>query len=54
MHLDYSGTRGYGTEANLGLEYAESEAWASAYHTVAAGAAIVAALGLLAFFRLKP
>lgn len=54
LHLDYSGTRGYGTEASLGLEYAESEAWASAYHTVAAGAAIVAALGLLAFFRLKP
>ncbi|KAK2439004.1 CBS / octicosapeptide/Phox/Bemp1 (PB1) domains-containing protein [Trifolium repens] len=51
LHLDYSGTCGYGTESSLNLEYANSEAWASAYHAVAAGAAVVAALGLLALFK---
>ncbi|XP_004503747.1 CBS domain-containing protein CBSCBSPB1 isoform X2 [Cicer arietinum] len=52
LHLDYSGTCGYGTESSLrSLEYANSEAWVSAGRAVAAGAAIVAALGLLAFFR---
>ncbi|GAU19504.1 hypothetical protein TSUD_77480 [Trifolium subterraneum] len=51
LHLDYSGTRGYGTESSLNSEYANSEAWASAYHAVAAGAAVVAALGLLALFK---
>ncbi|XP_058731944.1 CBS domain-containing protein CBSCBSPB1-like isoform X2 [Vicia villosa] len=51
LHLDYSGAHGYGAESNLNLEHANSEAWASAFHTVAAGAAVIAALGLLAFFR---
>ncbi|KAL5053098.1 hypothetical protein RYX36_033780 [Vicia faba] len=51
LHLDYTGARGYGSESSLNLEYANSEAWASAFHTVAAGAAVIAALGLLAFFR---
>ncbi|CAJ2676638.1 unnamed protein product [Trifolium pratense] len=51
LHLDYSGTCGYGTKSSLNSEYANSEAWASAYHAVAAGAAVVAALGLLALFK---
>lgn len=50
MHLDYSGAprrrRGSGS-----LDYAQPDAWASAYSTVAAGAALVAGLGVLAFLR---
>lgn len=46
LHLDYSGTMGGS------LDYAHPEsAWASAYSTVAAGAALVAGLGVLAFLR---
>ncbi|PHT46329.1 CBS domain-containing protein CBSCBSPB1 [Capsicum baccatum] len=46
LHLDYSGTTGDS------LDYARTEsAWASAYSTVAAGAALVAGLGILAFLR---
>ncbi|XP_055830371.1 CBS domain-containing protein CBSCBSPB5-like [Solanum dulcamara] len=46
LHLDYSGTTGGS------LDYAHTEsAWASAYSTVAAGAALVAGLGVLAFLR---
>ncbi|TKY60581.1 CBS domain-containing protein CBSCBSPB5 [Spatholobus suberectus] len=52
LHLDYSGIHGYGTDSSSGsLKYAYSEVWASAYSAIAAGAAIVAALGLLAFVR---
>lgn len=52
MHLDYSGTHGYGTDSSsVSWKYANSEAWASAYSAIAAGAAVVAALGLLAFVR---
>ncbi|KAH1235580.1 CBS domain-containing protein CBSCBSPB5 [Glycine soja] len=52
LHLDYSGTHGYGTDSSsLSWKYANSEAWASAYSAIAAGAAVVAALGLLAFVR---
>ncbi|CAL5214754.1 unnamed protein product [Lathyrus oleraceus] len=51
LRLDYSGACGYGAESSLNLECSNSEAWALAFHTVAAGAAVVAALGLLAFFR---
>ncbi|CAK8579140.1 unnamed protein product [Lathyrus sativus] len=53
LHLDYSGASGYGAESSLNLEYANSEAWNSAFHTVAAGAAVIAALGLLVFFSKK-
>jgi len=46
LHLDYSGTTGDS------LDYARTEsAWASAYSTVAAGAALVAGLGIIAFLR---
>ncbi|KZV44545.1 hypothetical protein F511_17451 [Dorcoceras hygrometricum] len=52
LHLDYSGTpvRRKGSNSG-GLEYAQADAWASAYSTVAAGAAIVAGLGILAFLK---
>lgn len=33
------------------MDYAHADAWASAYSTVAAGAALVAGLGVLAFLR---
>lgn len=52
LHLDYSGAprrrRGSGSGS---LDYAQPDAWASAYSTVAAGAALVAGLGVLAFLR---
>ncbi|XP_054807010.1 CBS domain-containing protein CBSCBSPB1-like [Prosopis cineraria] len=54
LHLDYSGTtagrrRGSGSGS---LDYARSsDAWASAYSAVAAGAAIVAGLGLLTYLK---
>ncbi|XP_073295612.1 CBS domain-containing protein CBSCBSPB1-like isoform X2 [Primulina huaijiensis] len=49
LHLDYSGTPV--RRKGGGLEYAQADAWASAYSTVAAGAAIVAGLGILAFLK---
>ncbi|XP_019419084.1 PREDICTED: CBS domain-containing protein CBSCBSPB5-like isoform X1 [Lupinus angustifolius] len=45
LHLDYAGTN------STSLEYANSESWASAYSAVAAGAAFVAGLGLLSYFK---
>ncbi|QCD85007.1 CBS domain-containing protein CBSCBSPB1-like isoform X1 [Vigna unguiculata] len=52
LHLDYSGTRDYGNDSSsMSWKYGNSESWATAYSTFAAGAAIVAALGLMAFVR---
>ncbi|KAK6123734.1 hypothetical protein DH2020_042522 [Rehmannia glutinosa] len=52
LHLDYSGTPGRRRGSNSSsLEYAHADAWASAYSAVAAGAALVAGLGVLAFLR---
>lgn len=52
LHLDYSGTRPLRRDAGTGgLEYAQREAWASAYSAVAAGAAFVAGMGLLAYLK---
>ncbi|XP_057474886.1 CBS domain-containing protein CBSCBSPB5-like isoform X1 [Actinidia eriantha] len=52
LHLDYSGTRDRRRGLGSGsLDYAQSDAWASAYSAVAAGAALVAGLGVLAFLR---
>ncbi|KAE9453637.1 hypothetical protein C3L33_14464, partial [Rhododendron williamsianum] len=53
LHLDYSGTsrRRRGSSGSGGLDYAQSDSWASAYSTVAAGAALVTGLGVLAFLR---
>lgn len=54
LHLDYSKEprrrrRASGSEETL--DYAQSDAWAAAYSAVAAGAALVAGLGVMAFLR---
>ncbi|KAL8167099.1 hypothetical protein V2J09_008598 [Rumex salicifolius] len=52
LHLDYSGSRGRSKGSGEGkLDYAQADAWAAAYSTVAAGAALVAGLGVLAFLK---
>ncbi|KAL0415664.1 UNVERIFIED_CONTAM: CBS domain-containing protein CBSCBSPB1 [Sesamum latifolium] len=54
LHLDYSGTprRRRGSTSASSMDYAQADsAWASAYSAVAAGAALVAGLGVLAFLR---
>ncbi|KAL0291626.1 UNVERIFIED_CONTAM: CBS domain-containing protein CBSCBSPB1 [Sesamum calycinum] len=54
LHLDYSGTphRLRGSTSSSSVDYAQADsAWASAYSGVAAGAALVAGLGVLAFLR---
>ncbi|CAM8925026.1 hypothetical protein QQ045_021853 [Rhodiola kirilowii] len=52
LHLDYSGIAGRrrasGSES---LEYAHVNAWKSAYSTVAAGTALAAGLGILAYLK---
>lgn len=52
LHLDYSGVgrRKRGAVAS-DFEYAGRDAWASAYSTVAAGAALVAGLGVMAYLK---
>lgn len=52
LHLDYSGVpkRRRGSSAG-DMDFVQSDAWASAYSGVAAGAALVAGLGVLAFLR---
>ena len=52
LHLDYSGKRSRGRASSSGdLNYADTDAWASAYNAVAAGAALVAGLGVLAYLK---
>lgn len=53
MHLEYSGIPGWrkGSSGAGGMEYAQADAWASAYSAVAAGAALAAGLGVLAFLK---
>lgn len=52
LYLDYSGAHGRRRATGSGdLDYANADAWASAYSAVAAGAALVAGLGVLAFLR---
>ncbi|XP_075662837.1 CBS domain-containing protein CBSCBSPB1 isoform X2 [Castanea sativa] len=54
LHLDYSGKRGRGRSFSAGaMDYAEThaDAWASAYSAVAAGAALVAGLGVLTYMK---
>ncbi|BFG32296.1 hypothetical protein CerSpe_185700 [Prunus speciosa] len=53
LHLDYSGTRSRrrgSAGGSVDYAYADS-AWSSAYSTVAAGAALVAGLGVLAYLK---
>lgn len=51
LHLDYSGAGRRSTTSGVSLEYASADAWASAYRGVAAGAALVAGLGVLAYLK---
>ncbi|KAK8693015.1 hypothetical protein V6N13_070614 [Hibiscus sabdariffa] len=52
LHLDYSGKQNHRSGSGSGsLDYAQSDAWAAAYSAVAAGAAVVAGLGLLAYLK---
>ncbi|EEF51768.1 CBS domain-containing protein CBSCBSPB1 [Ricinus communis] len=52
LHLDYSGVRSRrGGSGSGDLAYAQKDAWAAAYSAVAAGAALVAGLGVLAYLR---
>nr|GMC53603.1 CBS domain-containing protein CBSCBSPB1 [Ipomoea batatas] len=46
LHLDYRRVSG-----SSSTDYAQADAWASAYKSVAAGAALVAGLGVFAFLR---
>lgn len=54
LHLDYSGVpkrrKGSSTDSG-GLDHGQRDAWTTAYSTVAAGAALVAGLGMVAFLR---
>jgi hypothetical protein len=55
LHLDYSGSGlRKGSRSALesdGFDYAQKNAWASAYSAVAAGAALVAGLGVMAYLK---
>ncbi|KAK9989489.1 hypothetical protein SO802_029728 [Lithocarpus litseifolius] len=54
LHLDYSGKRGRGRAYSSGaMDFADTraDAWASAYSAVAAGAALVAGLGVLTYMK---
>ncbi|CAL5366266.1 unnamed protein product [Camellia sinensis] len=52
LHLDHSGTQGHrrGSQSG-GVEYAQSDVWASAYSALAAGAALIVGLSMLAYLR---
>ncbi|CAH1419090.1 unnamed protein product [Lactuca virosa] len=54
LHLDYSGVpkrrKGSSTKGRI-MEFTQGDAWTTAYSTVAAGAALVAGLGMVAFLR---
>ncbi|XP_022921415.1 CBS domain-containing protein CBSCBSPB5 isoform X2 [Cucurbita moschata] len=52
LHLEYPGSHGRKRGSGAGImDYAQRDAWASAYSAVAAGAALVAGLGVLAYMR---
>ncbi|KAK8936639.1 CBS domain-containing protein CBSCBSPB1 [Platanthera zijinensis] len=53
LHLEYPGqtSRQRKQGGSVGTEYAHRDAWASAYSTVAAGAALVAGLGFMAYLK---
>lgn len=51
MHLDYSGKRERKGSRSEGFDYGEADARASAYSTLAAGAALVAGVGVLAYLK---
>ncbi|KAK9072364.1 hypothetical protein SSX86_008798 [Deinandra increscens subsp. villosa] len=54
LHLDYTGTSNHQKRlqsSGRGVEVGQADAWASAYSAAAAGAALVAGLGVLAILR---
>ncbi|XP_038986888.1 CBS domain-containing protein CBSCBSPB5-like isoform X2 [Phoenix dactylifera] len=52
LYLDYTGTGGRKKRGGSGsMDYANTDAWASAYGAVAAGAALVAGLGVIAYLK---
>ncbi|KAF8399980.1 hypothetical protein HHK36_015853 [Tetracentron sinense] len=52
LHLDYTGIDGRGKGGgSQDLDYAHRDAWATAYSAVAAGATLVAGLGVLAYLK---
>lgn len=53
LHLDYSGSRGHRRRAStsMSLDYAHADTRASTYSAVAAGAALAAGLGVLAYMK---
>ncbi|CAL9127992.1 PB1 [Musa troglodytarum] len=52
LHLDYSGSGHRKKDrGSAGLEYAHKDAWAAAYSTVAAGAALIAGIGVMAYLK---
>ncbi|KAJ6869249.1 hypothetical protein NC651_034107 [Populus alba x Populus x berolinensis] len=51
LHLDYSGKCGRKGSRSEGFDYVEADARASAYSTLAAGAALVAGVGVLAYLK---
>ncbi|XP_011023987.1 PREDICTED: CBS domain-containing protein CBSCBSPB5-like isoform X2 [Populus euphratica] len=51
LHLDYPGKRGRKGSRSEGFDYGEADARASAYRTLAAGAALVAGVGVLAYLK---
>ncbi|XP_015882145.3 CBS domain-containing protein CBSCBSPB1 [Ziziphus jujuba] len=52
LHLDYSGTNDKKKGDDLGsMDFAQKDAWASAYSAAAAGAALVAGLSVLAYLK---
>ncbi|KAJ6852639.1 CBS domain-containing protein CBSCBSPB1-like isoform X1 [Iris pallida] len=52
LHLEYPNSDSGGKKkSGSDLDYAHKDAWASAYSTVAAGAALVAGLGVMAYLK---
>ncbi|KAJ1704059.1 hypothetical protein LUZ63_003838 [Rhynchospora breviuscula] len=54
LHLDYSGSgrrKGSRSAGSDNFDYAQKNAWAAAYSAVAAGAALVAGLGVMAYLK---
>lgn len=52
LHLEYSNSGGgHKKKSGSGLDYAPKDTWASAYSSVAAGAALVAGLGVMAYLK---
>lgn len=53
LYLDFTGSGGHKKHGRISTDndYAHNDAWASAYSKVAAGAALVAGFGILAYLK---